>query len=86
MFKFLQVPKGGSMKMTAFCGIASCSLVELYRRFRGACHLHHQDYHQKSLCTSETPVQFNVSTGLYNSQGYHHRTNFNLIPRIDLFP
>jgi hypothetical protein len=28
--------------MGVFCVVAACSLVEVYRRFRGACYLHHQ--------------------------------------------
>jgi hypothetical protein len=36
--------KGNSyLKMTVFWGVASCSLVEVYRRYRGACCLHHQN-------------------------------------------
>jgi hypothetical protein len=30
------------MKMTVFWAGASCSLIEVYRRFRGVCCLHHQ--------------------------------------------
>jgi hypothetical protein len=30
------------MKMNVFWVIMACSLVEVYRRFRGACCLHHQ--------------------------------------------
>jgi hypothetical protein len=37
-----QVLTAASMKMTVFWDIAPCSLVEVYRRFRGACCLHHQ--------------------------------------------
>jgi hypothetical protein len=32
-----------SMKMTVFWDVAPCDLVEVYRRFKGACCLHHQD-------------------------------------------
>jgi hypothetical protein len=32
-----------SMQMIAFCDVASCSLVEVDRRFRGAYCPHHQD-------------------------------------------
>jgi hypothetical protein len=32
-----------SMKMDVFWVVAPCSLVEAYRRFRGACCLHRQD-------------------------------------------
>jgi hypothetical protein len=30
------------MKMTGFWDVVLCSLVEVYRRFRGAYYLHHQ--------------------------------------------
>jgi hypothetical protein len=38
----LEVLTAASMKMAVFCVVAPCSLVEVYRRFRGACYLHHQ--------------------------------------------
>jgi hypothetical protein len=47
-------PKG--KKMTVFWVVAPCSLVEIYRRFRGACCLHHlgdegpDDRGSKHLC------------------------------------
>jgi hypothetical protein len=31
-----------SMKMAVFCVVAPCCLVEVYRRFTGACCLHHE--------------------------------------------
>jgi hypothetical protein len=31
------------VRMTVFWDVAPCSLVEVYRRFRNACYLHHQD-------------------------------------------
>jgi hypothetical protein len=37
-----QVLIAAGTKKTVFCVIAPCSLVEIYRRFRGACYLHHQ--------------------------------------------
>jgi hypothetical protein len=37
-----QVLTAASMKMAVFWVVAPCSLVEVYRRFRGACRLHHQ--------------------------------------------
>jgi hypothetical protein len=37
-----QVLTAASMKMAVFWDVAPCSLVEVYRRFRGACCLHHQ--------------------------------------------
>jgi hypothetical protein len=30
-----------NMKMTVFWVVVPCSLVEVYRRFRGACYVHH---------------------------------------------
>jgi hypothetical protein len=41
-FVRFQVPSTASMKMTVFWVIAPCSLVEVYRRFRGTYCLHHQ--------------------------------------------
>jgi hypothetical protein len=37
-----QVLTAASMKTAVFWVVAPCSLVEVYRRFRGACCLHHQ--------------------------------------------
>jgi hypothetical protein len=37
-----QVLKAASMKITVFCDVEPCSLVEVCRRFRGASCLHHQ--------------------------------------------
>jgi hypothetical protein len=31
-----------TLKMAVFWAVTPCSLVEVYRRFRGACYLHHQ--------------------------------------------
>jgi hypothetical protein len=33
------------VKITVFWDVAPCSLVEVYRRFRGTCCLHHQGDH-----------------------------------------
>jgi hypothetical protein len=44
-----QVLKGTRMKMTVFWDVAPCSLVEVYRRFRGAYCLHHQSDRPPSL-------------------------------------
>jgi hypothetical protein len=37
-----QVLTEASMKMVVFWVVAPCCLVEVYRRFRGACCFHHQ--------------------------------------------
>jgi hypothetical protein len=34
------------LKTKTFCDTAFCSLVQFYRRFRGAYHLHNQDYNR----------------------------------------
>jgi hypothetical protein len=41
----VQVLTAASMKIAVFWVLASCSLVEVYRRFRGACCLHRQGGH-----------------------------------------
>jgi hypothetical protein len=52
-------------KMTVFWDVASCNLVEVYRRFRASCCLHHQsdellipedNYLQTSICSKLRPV------------------------------
>jgi hypothetical protein len=50
-----QVLTAASMKITVFWDVAPCSLVEVYRRCRGTCCLHHQgdypdDEGSKYLC------------------------------------
>jgi hypothetical protein len=42
-FVRFQVLTAASTKMAVFWDVAPCSLVEVYRLFRGACCLHHQD-------------------------------------------
>jgi hypothetical protein len=39
-----QVLMAANMKMAVFWTVALCSLVEVYRRFRGSCCLHHQTH------------------------------------------
>jgi hypothetical protein len=38
----IEYRNGHKNKITVFWDVAPCSLVEVYRRFRGACCLHHQ--------------------------------------------
>jgi hypothetical protein len=59
----LRVLTASSMKMTASCEIAPCSLVEVDRRFRGAFSLHHKD--------DETLEYFNETTRRYIPEGCH---------------
>jgi hypothetical protein len=46
-----QVLTAANMKMTVFSDVAQCSLVEFYRRFRGACYL---ALLMEAVSTSET--------------------------------
>jgi hypothetical protein len=58
-----EVLTAASMKMTVFWVVAPCSLVEVYRLFRGVCCLHH--HHRpddESTSTSETSVNFYQTT------------------------
>jgi hypothetical protein len=48
------------MKMTIFWDVVPCSLVEVYRHFRGACCLHYQG---DIVSTCETFVNFYQTTG-----------------------
>jgi hypothetical protein len=49
--------------MTVFWDVAPWSLVEVFRRFRGACCLHHQgDLMMETASTSETSVNFYQAT------------------------
>jgi hypothetical protein len=62
-FVRFQVLTTANMKITVFWDAVPCSLVKIYRRFRGACCLHHQApiaLMMEAASTSET--SFNVST------------------------
>jgi hypothetical protein len=53
-----QVFTATSMKMIVFWDVASCSLVEIGRRLRGACCLHHQGDRQFiPHCTAQHPIR-----------------------------
>jgi hypothetical protein len=52
------------MKMAIFWVVAPCSLVEVYRRFRGPCCLHHQG----------DESHFYQNTWRYNSEDGHLHT------------
>jgi hypothetical protein len=47
--------------MAVFWVVAPCSLVEVYRRFRGACCLHHQCDRHVKLNAYETPLKKEVT-------------------------
>jgi hypothetical protein len=62
------------MKMAVFRVVAPCRLVEFYRRFRGACYLHHQGdvaLMVEAESTSETSVNFSQTTRRNNSEDSH---------------
>jgi hypothetical protein len=59
-----------SMKFRVFWDVAPCSHIEVDRRFRGSFCLRHQGIHaitlmMKAVRTSETSVNFNVTTQRY---------------------
>jgi hypothetical protein len=63
------------LKMAVFWVVAPCSLVELYRRFKGACCLHHQiALIMEAARTSETSVNFYQTTRRYNPENSHLHT------------
>jgi hypothetical protein len=63
------------MKMAVFWVVAPCSLVEVYKRFRGRIALM-----MEAAGTSETLVNFYQTTRRYNPEDSHlrnhHRENF----------
>jgi hypothetical protein len=65
--------------MTAAWDITPCSLVEVYRRFRSACCIHHQDICvliglMKAVTKAETSVNFYETTRLNIPDGCHFYT------------
>jgi hypothetical protein len=50
------------MKFRVFWYVAPCNHVEVVRRFRGACCLHHQGLMIETVRTSETSDNINVTT------------------------
>jgi hypothetical protein len=63
-------------KMAVFWVVAPCSLVETYRRFRGACCLHNQEIDLKieAASTSETSINFYQTTLRNNPEDSHLHT------------
>jgi hypothetical protein len=49
-------------KMAVFWDVAPCSLVEVYRRFGGACCSHHLADDEGAVISSETSVHFYQTT------------------------
>jgi hypothetical protein len=47
-----------SKKMTVFWDVVLHSLVEVYRRFTGACCIHHHHPVMEASSTSETSINF----------------------------
>jgi hypothetical protein len=52
------------MKMTVFWDVAPCSLVEIYRRFRGAYCLHHQGDHSVQNILSYLKIKTYATMGV----------------------
>jgi hypothetical protein len=58
------------MKIAVFRVVVSCSLAEVYRRFRGACCLHHQ-CDDEAASTSETSGNVYQTTRHNNPEDSH---------------
>jgi hypothetical protein len=50
--------------LVVFWGVAPCSPVEIYRRFKGACYLHHQGDDRQKTATLTILVGFKVLTAV----------------------
>jgi hypothetical protein len=59
------------MKVTALSATAPYSLVQVYRRFRGACCLYHGALVMKATSTSETSVNFYQTIWRYRPEDNH---------------
>jgi hypothetical protein len=59
------------MKMAVFWVVAACSLIEVYRRFRGTCCLHHQGTHRPDDVGNTSLVNYYQTTGRYNPEDSH---------------
>jgi hypothetical protein len=72
-----QVLTAASMKMAVFWVVASSSLVDVHRRFRGACCFHHQGDDRgialtmEAASASETLVYFYQTTRRKNPEDSH---------------
>jgi hypothetical protein len=54
-----------SMKFRVFWDVAPCTHIEVDRRFRGTASHHQGTLMMQAVCTSETSVNFNVTTWHY---------------------
>jgi hypothetical protein len=64
-----EVLKAASVKTAVFWIVEPCSLVEVYRRFRGACCLHHQGDESPCDGGTITSVNFYQTTQRNNPEG-----------------
>jgi hypothetical protein len=76
-----QVLTVARMMTTVFWIVAPCSLVEVYRRFRGPCCLHHQGDESlimEAASTPETSVNVYQTTRHNNPEDSHLKKNIRL--------
>lgn len=65
-----------SKKLSIFLAVVLCSLVEVLRRFRGDCCLHHQTWRQHSTTTRKTDIfKFWESPASYRTWRLYYRTH-----------
>jgi hypothetical protein len=67
-------------KIAVFWVVPSCSLVEVYQRFRGPCCLYHHRLVMEAARTSETVINLHQTTRRYNPEDgrLHTRRRENL--------
>jgi hypothetical protein len=76
IYEFSNLELNRRVKMAVFWVVASCSLVEIYQRFRGPCCLHHHGALMlEAARSSEMTVNFYQTTWRYNPENSHLRTN-----------
>jgi hypothetical protein len=76
-----------NMKMAVFWVVAQCSLVEVYRRFRGACRVCGllNALMREAESTSETTVNFYQTTQRNNPEDSHHYCRYLTSIKEDYF-
>jgi hypothetical protein len=78
-----QVLTAASMKFKVFWDVLPCSQIDVDRRFRGACCLHHQGAER----TSETSIDIDLTTWQYIPEDFelHVSITFYVIAVISSF-
>jgi hypothetical protein len=78
VFVRFQVLTAASMKMAVFEVVVPCSLVEVYRRFRGTCCLHRVALITDAVSISKTSIKFYQIARRNNPEDSHLQMGFYL--------